>query len=267
MVEAFLDAHNDEISDLGRKFSSYFTSISRDDVRIWLRQFQPDHLHIALRLLQAVDFYSPPRITYAYRTAHEQFLATINSDSLEGVTFFPFGHAGKSGSSMSHFYGNANGIHVSKFKYFSEITRLFGEGHEAEPKLVFIDDFIGTGSQAIETWERLREIPFPREARSFLLTLVAFDEAIEKVTDETDLQVITPRVLSEENRLFSPMNRLFSKAEKDILRGYCERVGQSPMGFGNCQALVVFHYKSPDNVVSILRGETEDWKPLFPRIF
>lgn len=265
LVETFLEAHDDEISSLARKFSSYFTSISRNDVRIWLKQFQPDHLSVALKLLRSVDFYDPPRIINDYRTAHQLFLTTIDSTSLEGVTFFSFGHAGKSGSSMIYLYRTANDIPVGKCRYFSEITSFFGEESPEEPKLVFVDDFIGTGSQAIETWERLREIPFPRGARTFLLTLVAFDEAIDKVTGETDLQVITPRILSEEDRIFSSMNVSFTNAEKNILMAYCERVGQSPVGFRNCQALVVFHYKSPDNVISVLRGKTEDWKPLFPR--
>lgn len=233
-----------------------------------MRQFSPNHLDIALRLLQSVDFYDPPRITRDYRTAHQHLMATIGSDSLEGVTFFPFGHAGKSGSSMRYLFRNANNIPLSKCLHFSEITSFFfalEEEHEEEPKFVFIDDFIGTGSQAIETWDRLREIPFPRGSRVFLLTLVGFDRAIDEVTEKTDLQVITPRILSEEDRIFSPENTIFDNMEKNILRRYCERVGQAPMGFGNCQALVVFNYKSPDNIISILRGQTESWTPLFPR--
>jgi len=195
-------------------------------------------------------------------------LATIGSSSLEGVTFFPFGHAGKSGSSMIYLYRNANDIPHTKCRYFSEITSFFralDEEPEEDLKLVFIDDFIGTGGQAIGTWDRLREIPFPRESRVFLLTLVGFDKAIEEVTDETDLRVITPRILSEEDRVFSPENTVFNNTERNILRAYCERVGQAPMGFGNCQASVVFNYKSPDDVISILRGQTEIWTPLFPR--
>ena len=268
LAETFLEAHDNEITDLSRKFSSYFTSIDRNDVRIWLKQFDLDHLPIALKLLKAVDFYDPPRITYNYRTAHRQLLATLNTTSLGDVIFFPFGHAGKSGSSMSYFYRNANDIHHRKFRYFSEIPSLFRgfrEKTKTEYKLVFIDDFIATGSQAIETWERLSEIPFPSEARAFLVALVGFDRAIDEVTQNTDLQVVTPKILSEEDRAFSPMNTFFTNNEKEVLRSYCERVGQAPSGYLNCQALVVFNYKAPDDIISILRAPAEHWKPLFPR--
>ena len=268
MTEVFLENHNSQIITLARKFSSYFTTIDRNDVRAWLRQFHTEHLDVALKLLQFVDFYDTPRITNAYRTAHQQLLATIGSNSLDGITFFTFGRAGKSWDQMIYLYRNANdSIPLTKFKHYSEITsffRGFDEDSE-EHKLVFIDDFIGTGSQAMETWDRLCEIPFPRESQVFLVTLVGFGKAIDEIMENTDLRVVTPRYLSEENRVFSPENTVFDDTERDILRTYCESVGQGPMGFGNCQASVVFYYKAPDNVISILRGHTEDWTPLFPR--
>lgn len=267
MTEAFLDAHNDEIVVLARKFSSYFTTIDRNDIRAWLRLFRPEHLRVALKLLKSVDFYDPPRITNDYRTAHQQLLATLGSNSLENVTFFPFGHAGKSGSSMIYHYRNANSISQGKCMYFSAITSFFRaqDAPAEELNLVFIDDFIGTGSQAIETWEHLRLISFPKESRVFLLTLVGFDSAVDEVMRQTDIQVITPKILTEEDRVFSPDNTIFNSTERGILRTYCEKVGQGPTGFRNCQALVVFYYKSPDDVISILRAQTQDWTPLFPR--
>jgi hypothetical protein len=93
---------------------------------------------------------------------------------------------------------------------------------------------------------------------------VGFDEAIEEVSEQTELQAITPRILSEEDRVFSSNHTVFDNTEKTILRAYCESVGQAPMGFNNCQALIDFS-TSPDNVISVLRGRTENWKPLFPR--
>ena len=268
MTEAFLEAHNKEITILAGKFSSYFISVDRTDIRAWLKLFNSDHLNIALKLLKAVDFYDPPRITTNFRTAHRQFLAAVGSSSLEDVAFFPFGRAGKSGNAMIYHYRTANNIPQAKCKYFSEIPMFFRaleEEPQKELKLVFIDDFVGTGSQAIGTWELLREIPFPQESRVFLLTLAGFRNAIDKVMEKTDLQVITPRPLFEEDRVFSPDNTVFDSTEQEILRVYCEEVGQDPTGFRNCQALVVFYYKSPDDVISILRGQTEDWTPLFPR--
>lgn len=267
LAEAFLESHDPEISRLERKFSSYsLASISKSEIRIWLRQFLEEHLYIGLKLLQSVDFYEPPRIIRDFRTAHEQFLATINDQSLQRVFFFPFGHAGKSGSALSYHYRTANNISPQKFKYnFTELTTLFEEEADQEYKLVFIDDFIGTGNQAIDTWERLREIPFPRNSEVFLLTLVGFDQAIREVSKKTDLRIITPRLLSDEDRIFSPTNACFDENEKKILKGYCERVGPWSEGFGDSQSLIVFHYRIPDNTISILRCRGEGWVPLFPR--
>lgn len=265
MLEAFLEAHNEEIARLETKFSSYITSIGRNEIRIWLKQFG-EHVDTGLKLLQSLDFYAPRRIIRDFRTAHKQFLEIINTSSLDGVTFFPFGRAGKSGSSLIYHYKTANTLSVARCRYhFSEITSLFGEEELEEHKLVFVDDFIGTGNQAIETWDSLRQIPFPRESQSFLLTLVAFDTAIQRVEENTALRVITPRILSEEDRVFSPTNTTFSDAEKSILREHCENVGHWPTGYGDCQTLIVFHYRIPNNAISILRSETSDWKPLFPR--
>jgi hypothetical protein len=41
---------------------------------------------------------------------------------------------------------------------------------------------------------------------------------------------------------------------------------RSPLGFGDCQALVVFETGCPNNSVPILWKQTGEWQPLFPRV-
>lgn len=271
LVEAFLESHDREITRLERRFSSYsLTSIGKTEIRIWLKQFREEHMSIGLRLLESVDFYDPARITKSFRTTHELLLATINDRSLQRVFFFPFGHAGKSGSALLYHYRTANNIAVGKFKYnFTELTSLTRALRRKEAdqafKLVFVDDLIGTGNQAIEAWDLIGEIPFPRNSEVFLVTLAGFDRAITQVSEKTDLRIITPRMLSDEDRIFSQTNTCFDDNEKKVLREYCENVGPWPEGFGNSQSLVVFYYRIPNNTISVLRCQDENWIPLFPR--
>ena len=265
-MRPFLEAHDTEITRLETTFSSYsLSTVGKNEIRIWLRQFNQD-VEIGLNLLRHVDFYTPRRITGAFQAAHEQLLTILQDRSLERVFFFPFGHAGKSGSALSYNYKTANDIPVGKFKNnFTELATLFGDEAEQHFKLVFIDDFIGTGNQAIDTWERIREIPFPRDSEVFLVTLAGFDTAIRNVSERTELRVITPRLLTDEDRIFSTANEAFSEDEKRIIRAKCENVPPYPQGYENTQSLIVFYYRTPDNTISILRCRNEHWIPLFPR--
>ena len=55
---------------------------------------------------------------------------------------------------------------------------------------------------------------------------------------------------------------------KEIVESYGRRVSkQHPLGFGNCQALIVFENTCPNNSLPILwaQGLHNDWRPLFSR--
>jgi len=210
---------------------------------------------------------------------------------LSNVIFIPFGDEGKSGHSTLTTFRRANNLSSSryneKFKHLSQITDFVNikevlnetkppeeqeniEEIEETEKLIFIDDFIGSGQQAIRYFvdniNPIIEI-LPEEIEIYLALLVGYEDGINSFEIEINRSVIVIKRLDDRDKLFSPMNKNFSDREKEILRGLCKNAGDFPTGFNNIQSTVIFHYRSPNNTISILRCNNNNWKGLFPRKF
>jgi hypothetical protein len=152
--------------------------------------------------------------------------------------------------------------HKSKFKYISQLNLLY---KEKDVTIVFLDDFICTGEQAIDCWNNIKSV-MPQNAEAILAVVAAFQQGVDNIQDNTDLKVTFHKILDEKDRLLSDKNRKFTKGEKKILKKYCKKTGLSePFGYKDSQACIVFHYKTPNNSVSILTANNSKWKGLFPR--
>jgi len=135
--------------------------------------------------------------------------------------------------------------------------------------LVLVDDFVGTGNQATEAWESIQGV-INDGNQMVLAVLCGTAEGIQRVEDATRgrLNVVCNTTLGENRKIFSKFNSTFTPEEKTILRSYCSRAGSQPEGYGNCQLALVFYYRAPNNVISILRTQNAKWKKgLFVRNF
>lgn len=200
--------------------------------------------------------------------------------SLNDTLFSSFTTPGKSGDELLPKYRLANNmrsrkydnffIHISDLVNFIEEPELGSSAIEEkiEPKkiknFVLIDDFVGTGSQAVKIWEDIEGFLVNVE-EIFLLVIYAFDEGIKNIERETPMKVISNYCLPATRRLFSINNTHFSSEEKIWLKNYCEIAGSWPMGYGDCQSTVVFCHRIPNNTISILRAKTQNWTGLFSR--
>ena len=80
------------------------------------------------------------------------------------------------------------------------------------------------------------------------------------------INILAVHYLEESDRVFSSENDIFTEGEKETLRRYCDGTGMdNPSGYGDCQAKVVFHYRTPNNTISILGAENANWRGIFPR--
>jgi hypothetical protein len=110
-----------------------------------------------------------------------------------------------------------------------------------------------------------------------LVVITGFADGARQVQKEIDEAALTWHLnvcdpLDQSDCALSDESRIFQNPED------CERarrlvtecgqraVAKNPLGFGDCEAVVVFDATCPNNSLPILwGGDREKWTPLFPR--
>ncbi len=83
------------------------------------------------------------------------------------------------------------------------------------------------------------------------------------------VKIIDP--LNNESKCFDNNSLIYIRPiERDKAKNICYKLGiqlekDHPLGYGNCQATIVFPNTCPNNSLPILWKETNFWNPLFKR--
>ena len=203
--------------------------------------------------------------------------------------FLGLGNPAESGTHILYYFRQANQIPACYFPNFHDL--FTGKLHDTQTgwqdkniqRLIFIDDFCGTGSQAEGIGKKI--VPLLRDVSKrcgitievWYLTLLATSAGLERLrlTSLFD-QVGSVSELDPSYRLFDDKSQFYiqppagiNKNEgEDIVRGYGEMLWPAaPLGFGDCQLLIGFHHNIPDNTLPIITQERADlpWRSVFPR--
>ena len=150
-------------------------------------------------------------------------------------------------------------------------------------RLIFIDDFCGTGQQVIkmatETVPQLRRAAHNVgvDLEVWYLTLLATKDGLANVEQARLFQrVHSLSVLDETYRVFDHNSQYFSDPPDYIDKNKCEEIisyygyrilPEAPLGFGNCQLLLGFRHNVPDNTLPViwLNASLPWWRPIFER--
>lgn len=266
MPNDFFRDNNEKIKELHINFKG-FPNINITKIECWLNNFDDSDKLLAIKFLENIEYFDASRIFQASQDLIHQ-IKTLKNQDLSNVYFCYFGAPQKSGYAIINMFATANNLNnsSSKFKLLSELQEFIKPvSEEEEITIVFLDDFVGTGKQAVDFFNEIQNL-IPQNAEVFLGVIAAFEKGITNIMENTDLKVICHKRLNEEHMLFSDSNIKFTPNEKEILRKYCEKTGLSQStGYGNCEACVVFPYRTPNNSVSILGAQNSNWNGLFPR--
>ena len=285
-----------EVASLAETWGNYRgRQVTAVNVKAWLDQFgTTEECRIVFDLLKKLEFYSGGRIREKLREGHafvrrelarrgvirrapEGDARKVTDNTL--ISFY--GGEGKRGQTYAEWYVDENKIYndrvVSPRALRSKVAALTDVSG-----IVFVDDFIGTGRTATrslgETLEPMAEVLARHEVDVFLISVSGFAKAARKV--ERDMSSVVPsfRVsvcdpLDDSDRCFSERSAILPDSgerlrAEEVARTYGRRLfRKSPLGLGNCQALVVFEGTCPNNSLPILwaTGSDDGWKPLFPR--
>lgn len=263
-MERFFDDHNNQIISFVTKFNGYSPDIDATAIRNWIRQFDAADWDLALKLLGWVDYYDHEHVCRELQALHQQ-ISTLAGFNIGNSYFAPFCQVGHSGEVIVERYRFANGLKShsfdNRFIHLSQLNLLY---NQEDALFFFMEDFIGTGDSTFKIWEKVSDY-VPSDKNLFLLVITGHQEAINRIEANLPLKVLSNRAIHDDTKIFSDLNTLFSRDEKTKIREYCQRAGSEPEGYGKSQSNVVFYYRAPDNIISILRSNNPNWKGLFIR--
>ena len=159
---------------------------------------------------------------------------------------------------------------------------LFDESKPADrmEKIILIDDFCGSGSQAtnnsvMKRVEQLRVMY--KNAKIFYYLMMGTDYGLDTIRSKKIFDDVRAVItLDSSFKCFSLNSRAFEKRteyDKQESREICEKYGErlfnsnDALGFGKCQLLIGFHHNIPDNTLPIIWCEEGNirWTPIFKR--
>ena len=259
---------------------SKFLFLGRNEVRHLLRAMFVDLVRHPLTLEARTQLKNQDNFDAIYRG----FLSRI-----EGTRFLGLGNPAESGTHILYDFRHMNKIPL---RYFVAPHELFTGGlndpateweSPAVDRLIFIDDFCGTGTQAhnigVKYVPLMREVArrSNTEVKVWYLTLLATTTGLEflrgsKIFDRVECVSeldSSYRVFDDDSLYYTrPPSEITKIQAEEIARGYGERLQPgSPLGFGDCQLLLGFHHNVPDNTLPIISHERPElpWHPVFPR--
>lgn len=152
-----------------------------------------------------------------------------------------------------------------------------------DPLVIVVDDFSGTGKTMGDGLKALRKEVDPaiwkryvNDGRVSSYIMFAFPEALQRIRrDCGGVETIAANTLGDDLRALDADSEIFSDdGERRFATEILTQIGrelipQTPLGFGDMGALVVFHNAAPNNTLPIFwsngRVNERAWKPLFPR--
>jgi hypothetical protein len=257
---------NRVVTDLVRRSDG---EIKPESVSKWARQFQPDELPVVLKLLKAIRYYSSSKVQSMVTELHSRIQAVV-SRPVERQWFVPVGYVAKSGSAIAFFYRKQNDLPAQRFLMAKDLTSAhFTDGSA----VVFLDDFIGSGHQAVQFWWNVVVPMLPKShVTQFVLgSLVGYEEGIKHIEESTKLKVVALDVLDDSDRAFSSTSRAFQNADERatalaIIQKYGARLyPKFPAGYADSQSVLGFFYSTPNNSLPVLWSTEGGWFPLLPR--
>ena len=209
-------------------------------------------------------------------------------DELRKTRFLGLGNPAESGTHILYYFRQINAlpkeIFANPHDLFSD--RLDDPGtkwNREVRRLVFIDDFCGTGKQAKEMG--VKYVPLMRRVaenskikiKVWYLTLLATTSGLNNVRACGVFDhVEAVSELDSTYRVFDPSSQVYVNPPNSLLKGDAETIVRHygellqpghPLGFRDCQLLVGFHHNVPDNTLPIISREMTNprWHPIFRR--
>ena len=259
---------------------SKFLFFGRNEIRELLRAMFQDLIRQPLMVNARTQQTDPDD----FSAIHEEFEAEIDK-----TRFIGLGNPAESGTHILYHFRQVNKIPSA---YFVNPHDLFtGKLNDSQTlwnspsvtRLIFIDDFCGTGHQAEEMGRKYVSLMRDVATRCsvdisvWYLTLIATSDGLEYLRGSKWFdRVESVSELDSSYRVFDDKSQFYTTAPsgctrveaKEIAKKYGELLWPNdPLGYGCSQLLIGFHHNVPDNTLPIITQARASlpWFPVFPR--
>lgn len=281
---------SDEIIEMISNWGFYQgRRVTEDKVRAWLEQFG-DYFNqrLMFKILQGLKFYSEDLIRSKMKEAHgivkRGLIRRIESGKRkrDDIIISYIDSPGKSGGGRyAKLYADENGIYYENVVERSKLGDVI-HGNPNIQAIVFIDDFIGTGSSVQGYFEKLvteyEKVLKESDLKIFFIAITGFQEGQKKIEEllekyklPVEIHICDP--LDDSAKCFSDSSVIFpNEGERSMAKQIAYDYGvklvkNNPLGYGECQSAIIFSDSCPNNNLPILWMESKNppWKPLFKR--
>ena len=220
-------------------------------------------------------------------TTDLNFINEQYKQELEGTYFLSVGNPSESGSFILYLFRQENQLSKNRFPILTEIFEKSDKEislvNQDIKRLVFLDDFSGSGSQAIRGSKNFVKIikDINPKIKIVYLLLFATTYALQKLRDSGLFDSVDSVVIFDETfKVFEDASRYFKENHPEIDKEFCKQLCVryreampsqdpynefNPMGYGECQLLVGFNHNTPNNTLPLMWFEDEKWSSIFKR--
>jgi len=273
-----------------------------DDVFKWLNNFlDKNEIYFALMLADKILYYNKNEIRYLWKliltNRVKRYLfdiifeegysgapKDINNKFIDFIKnkciFIGFGEIYKSGPHMNYpFQQSVSDLIKKEDLFFKEYSYFLSTKiHLKNKKIIFLlDDFIGTGNQAVKEWKERIIISDNYKnnphIRYLYTAITGFSSGVKNIETNTDMKVIMgTQSMDDSFRCFSKTSLIYENSkERKKAEKIMEKAGRIlykyPLGYENDQAAVAFDHNTPNNSLPVIWKKMDDgsWVPLFER--
>lgn len=202
-------------------------------------------------------------------------IAHVNDElrqQLEATRFVPLGHPSASPAHLLYRFRQVNDLSAVHFALPSDLLRP--SALDQISKCIFIDDFAGTGKQAVRYAKAASVEQLRQQATVEYHVLVATDRALNHMVEKNVFDHVRCVIeLTDDYRAFSRRSLYYTghnypvskSAMKQIAKEYGRKIGSRAMGFGDSQLVLGFSHNVPNNTLPIFWFEGPNWHAPFPR--
>jgi len=265
--------------------------------RGWLANFTEDDLErtYALHLLNAFTFYNSELCAaLAFGAVHSLSVTHASEaqmadailaweDSLKRTVFVPVEgerpNITDSGLMLAGMLRRRLGVSEDNFMPLDQLLQVLASGKHSFYRVVFFDDFIGSGQQFIKLLTTPRVNRFPSEVLSdagcgvFYCCFVATVYGMASVKRELpEVTVIPAHSIDQTHSVVDPNSRIWPNELRsnvdDFITNATQRAGLSAadrLGFHDLGLALAFEHTIPDASLPLLWHSSPTWTPLMRR--
>jgi hypothetical protein len=273
------------------------------DPELWLENFAADEMDHAVHLLNGFLYFPEEFINEMFKSAFQELSTVVVGETEPFLTAQTAWREFVDKVIITNVTGEMPNISDSGISFTRRAKQLLNISEERTlsneetlkellnngPRpVVFVDDFVGSGNQFIETWERsvrisssvqmsFKRLASVRGNRFFYCPLICTQYGFERIKASCPEAILRPaHLISNRYNVFAPNSLMWPdhlrSTATEFIKNVSKRAGiptdgslEDWQGFHRLGLALAFADSVPDATLPIFTATTNSWKPLFRR--